>query len=299
MKFFIIPHLRKCPDKIVLHVGTNNAPHATPEEMFDAIEDLKSFMQKYAPESKIIISMPVLQVDKANANDINRRYIDLLKEAKVDCIFNDNIAESNIDQYGLHINESGSVILAKNLISGIRNFWKKWDSQKRILVYNLNGRDASINSSKPEYSSKYLKSDSNITDAFTHVEHHSDTITDLRTFCIKYPSNIIIGHLNINSVRNKFELLSFLIGGKIDILLICETKIDSTFPTSQFHMSGFSNIYRLDWNDKEGATMLFVKDSLITFHVSGFCFSEKNRDIFHRDKPRETKMVDILLLQSS
>ena len=116
MKFFIIPHLRKSPDKIVLHVGTNDAPHATPEEMFNAIEDLKSFIQKYAPESKIIISTPVLRVDKANANDINRRYIGLLKEAKVDCIFNNNIAESNIDQYGLHINESGSVILAKILI---------------------------------------------------------------------------------------------------------------------------------------------------------------------------------------
>ena len=49
-------------------------------------------------------------------------YIELLEEAKLDCIFNDNIAESNIDQYGLHINDSGSVILAKNLISGIGNF---------------------------------------------------------------------------------------------------------------------------------------------------------------------------------
>ena len=53
----------------------------------------------------------MLRVDKADANDINKRYIELLKEAKLDCIFNDNIAESNIDQYGLHINDSGSVIL--------------------------------------------------------------------------------------------------------------------------------------------------------------------------------------------
>ena len=53
----------------------------------------------------------MLRVDKASANDINKRYIELLKEAKLDCIFNDNIAESNIDQYGLHINDSGSVIL--------------------------------------------------------------------------------------------------------------------------------------------------------------------------------------------
>ena len=107
IKFFVIPHLRKNPDKIVLHIGTNDAPHATPKEMFNAIIDLKSFIQKYAPESKIIISTPVLRVDKANADDINKRYIELLKEAKLDCIFNNNIAESNNDQYGLHINESG------------------------------------------------------------------------------------------------------------------------------------------------------------------------------------------------
>ena len=65
--------------------------------------------------------MPVLRVDKANANDINKRFIDYFKEAKVDCIFNDNIAESYIDQW-LHINGSGSVIVEKNLISGIWNF---------------------------------------------------------------------------------------------------------------------------------------------------------------------------------
>ena len=125
--------------------------------------------------------------------------------------------------------------------------------QKRILVYNLNGRDTSINSSKHGYSSKYLKSGSNVTGAITHVKHHRDTIIDLQTFCIKQPSNVIIGHLNINSVRNKFELLSFLIDGKVEIFLINE--IDGTFPTSQFLMSGCSNVYQLDRNDKGGGIM--------------------------------------------
>ena len=50
MKFFIIPHLRKSPDEIVAHVGANDAPHATPQEMFNAIKDVKSFIQKHAPE---------------------------------------------------------------------------------------------------------------------------------------------------------------------------------------------------------------------------------------------------------
>ena len=175
MKFSIILHLRKSPHQIFLRVGTNDAPQATsdgtPQEMFNAIKDSKSFIQKYAPESNMIISTPVLRVDKANANDINKRYTDLLKEAKVDYIFNNNIAEFNIDQYGSHINESGSIILAKNLISGIRNFWTK-----RLTILTLN--DSTINSSKHGYSSKYLKSDSNITDIFTHEEHHRDTITD-------------------------------------------------------------------------------------------------------------------------
>ena len=43
-------------------------------------------------------------------------------------------------------------------------------------------------------------------------------------------------------------------------------------------MSGYSNVYRLDRNDKGGGIMLmrdYVKDNLITFPVSGFCFSEK------------------------
>ena len=120
--------------------------------------------------------------------------------------------------------------------------------QKRILVYNLNSRDISTNSCKHRYSSKYLKSDSKFTDVFTHEEHHRDK--DLRAFCIKYLSSVIIGHLNINSVRNKFELLSFLIGDKVDILLISEAKFDGIFLTSQFLVSTYSNVYRLDRNGK-------------------------------------------------
>ena len=56
--------------------------------------------------------------------------------------------------------------------------------------------------------------------------------------------------------------------GKVDILLISETKINGIFPTSQFRMSGFSNVYLL-------GIMLSVKGNLIAFPVRGFCFSGK------------------------
>lgn len=52
-------------------------------------------------------------VHLANANDINKRYTNLHEEAKVGCFFNNKNAESILDQYVLHIKESGFVILAK------------------------------------------------------------------------------------------------------------------------------------------------------------------------------------------
>ena len=96
-------------------------------------------------------------------------------------------------------------------------------------------------------------------------EHQDDIILGLKNLRVKYSNKIIMGHLNINSIRNKFELLSSLIGGKIDILMISEAKLGATFPTYQFFIQGYSTVYRLDRNDKGGGIMLFVKDGIITF----------------------------------
>ena len=64
-----------------------------------------------------------------------------------------------------------------------------------------------------------------------------DTLKDIRT---KNQDRVIIGHLNVNSIRNKIEFLSNLVQGNIDIFLVSETKIDDSFTTSQFLIPGFS-----------------------------------------------------------
>ena len=51
---------------------------------------------------------------------------------------------------------------------------------------------------------------------------------------------LIVAHLNINSIRNKFDYLSEKIRGKKDILLVSETEIDDSFPQGQFVIDGFS-----------------------------------------------------------
>ena len=48
---------------------------------------------------------------------------------------------------------------------------------------------------------------------------------------IQFPDKLIIAHLNINPIRNKFDSLSFTIKSNVDILLIYETKLGDLFPS--------------------------------------------------------------------
>ena len=46
-----------------------------------------------------------------------------------------------------------------------------------------------------------------------------------------------------------------------DILLISETKIDSSFPTAQFHIDGYI-IYWSDRNENGGGLLLYIRDDV-------------------------------------
>ena len=52
-------------------------------------------------------------------------------------------------------------------------------------------------------------------------------------------NKLILAHLNIISIRNKFELLSSQVKGNIDLLKISETKIDDSFHVGEFYFRRF------------------------------------------------------------
>ena len=68
-----------------------------------------------------------------------------------------------------------------------------------------------------------------------------------------------MGHLNINSVRNKFHINY---RQNIDLLLIPLTKLNESFPTAQFQMTGFSVPYRYDRNKKVDGPLLYICDDV-------------------------------------
>ena len=89
-----------------------------------------------------------------------------------------------------------------------------------------------------------------------------DSFTKLNDLRCKNMNNIIFAQLNINSIRNKFDMLKDMISGKIDVLLLIETKLDDSFPAAQFTIPGFCTPYRLDRTINGGGIILYVREDI-------------------------------------
>ena len=59
--------------------------------------------------------------------------------------------------------------------------------------------------------------------------------TILKNLRLANVNRLICAQLNINSISNKCESLKEIVSTNVDILLTCETKVDSSFPRVQFH----------------------------------------------------------------
>ena len=71
-----------------------------------------------------------------------------------------------------------------------------------------------------------------------------------------------MAHININSLRNKFDMLTNSVSEYIDILMISETKLEDTFPQDLYHLKDFSSPYRLDRNSYDGGILVYVRENI-------------------------------------
>ena len=88
-------------------------------------------------------------------------------------------------------------------------------------------------------------------------------ISMLQNIRLRNLDRIIFGHLNINSIRNKINILESIATKNIDILLISETKIDESFSNAQFRMNGFSEPIRIDRNSNGGGLLLYTRKDIV------------------------------------
>ena len=96
----------------------------------------------------------------------------------------------------------------------------------------------------------------------SEFKSESDDKVGLQEMKSNCPDKLIMGHLNINSIRNKSDLLSLIVKNNVDILMISETKLGDSFPAAQFLLHGFSAPYRLDRNSKCGGILLHISEDI-------------------------------------
>ena len=72
----------------------------------------------------------------------------------------------------------------------------------------------------------------------------SNAFQSVQKHRLQSPKNIEVGHLNVNSLKNKSEVAEELVQNKVDIYFLSETKIDETFPSQQFMINGYELDHR-------------------------------------------------------
>ena len=169
---------------------------------------------------------------------------------------------------------SGPKILASNFVDFLKGFisskfsehsWLYPDKHLKGLYGNI-GVLISDNS----LSSEIVTDISNLGSASSnwnsrnvkdYDKNPSDPRLVLENLKLKNNHRLVIGNVNINSISNKFYNIKLITKDKIDILVITETKTDSTFPLNQFAIQGYSKPYRFDRN-RNGDGVFYMHEKI-------------------------------------
>ena len=260
---YIKPLLKKCSDNIILHVGTNSTVTESSKVVLGKLFDLKKFIENTLPESNVIISDLITRADNGKTSLTVSKTNEHLHGFQMDIIDNRNITSNQLNKAGLHLNPRGLGKLAINFIRRIKKFATTWWSTG--IFHKASSFDFQTNFRSRTSLGNIKKSDQSarnrVNETSSEETLKNDVLNEIRE---KNPNSIITAHLNMNSIRNKFEMLREVRGNKINFLLISETKLDDTFPLSQFILEGFTPPYRLDRKEHGWGLMLFIREEILS-----------------------------------
>ena len=84
----------------------------------------------------------------------------------------------------------------------------------------------------------------------------------LKSLKLKKPQNVSMCFININSIRNKLSNLFTFLNKNTDVIIIAETKLDSSFSSQQFFQEGFKIPYRLDCSKNKGGLLVYINENI-------------------------------------
>ena len=131
--------------------------------------------------------------------DTNSRLKNYCSQKNLSLILHDDVKENLLGVKKLHLNRKSNSVFTKNLLRVVEFLiMNEICFVKRIACLRI-------------------------------LLFHNQMWKRLLRILISNMNKLIFGHLNINSLRNKFDLLSEEVKGSIDILMVSETKFDGSF----------------------------------------------------------------------
>ena len=242
--------VKKNPDYVIFLVGTNKLnSELPPERKAKSIIDVA----KNTQSDSRIVSISGIVPRNGNFNikamEVNEEVSKMCDKEKLLFLIHSNIdPKTHLNKSKLHLNRNGYETASKNFVNFILNNYNLLpETNKKANI------DIGVSSTSSTLNEK-SDIDNEIVDHITNA--------DLKSLRIRNLNKIVVGHLNINSIRNKFDFLAHQVKGNIDILMISETKLDESFPPSQFFLDGYSVPFRLDRNGNGGGILLYIRDDL-------------------------------------
>ena len=116
---FVKPSVRKKPDHMLIHVGTNDLTNKV-----DTIKQSKTiikYIKENSPTTQICMSSITIRADKKGLDStitkINNDLMKFCKNNDIAFIDNSNVNSSHLSRKKLHLNQKGLSVLANNFIT--------------------------------------------------------------------------------------------------------------------------------------------------------------------------------------
>jgi hypothetical protein len=146
-----------------------------------------------------------------------------------------------------NINADNEDAVADNMIN-------RPDKTKSNVSTRANGDHDVENRIKTSYKTE--------SDVSKNVNDDHIDLCELLCFFKANVKNLKIAHVNINSLRHKFQpLVEVMKKGMLDILSIQETKLDASFPVAPFSVNGYK-CYRKYVTRNAGGLIVYVRSDL-------------------------------------
>ena len=111
---------RHAPDYILLHIGSNDCTSKISDSILHEYKMLTTYISNELPCAEIITSLPIVRADSSRSNAIQTNYKLKLQGLDFMCLDHSNMGLSHLGKKGLHLNNHGTKVVAKNTISLVK-----------------------------------------------------------------------------------------------------------------------------------------------------------------------------------